>query len=153
MVLYSDIHVTDDTRSLQSVNESHDASPASERRDGMTLEIKARGTGKSLSPIRYLIFLDGEEVACFKGYKSRRGRLVVRHVTLYSNVMSGETTGENLSEEEVERRTQKAREAIRGFIDGNEEEYVFFSEDVRNRFYSTRKTWTTRVPSKPGTKG
>lgn len=118
----------------------------------MTLQIKARGTGKSLSPIRYLIFLDGEEVACFKGYESR-GRLVVRHVTLYSNVMSGETTGEYLSEEEVERRTQKTREAIRGFIDGNEEEYVFFSEDARNRFYSTRKTWTTRVPSTPGTKG
>ena len=134
------------------MNESHDASPASERRDGMTVQIKARGTGKSLSPFRYLVFLDNKEAACFKGYESR-GRLVVRQVTLYSNVMSGETTGENLSEEEVERRTQEAREAIRGFIDGNKKEYVFFSDDARNRFYSTRKTWTTRVPSKPGTKG
>ena len=73
MVLYSNIRVTDDTRSLQSVNESHDASPASERRDGMTytIALMPRGTTK-LSEIRYKIFAS------------------VRNITIYSNVVKEE---------------------------------------------------------------
>lgn len=94
MVLYSNIRVTDDTRSLQSVNESHDASPASERRDGMTytIALRPRGTTK-LSEIRYKIFADGSEVGTCQVIKSKSSsgwNTSVRNITIYSNVVKEE---------------------------------------------------------------
>lgn len=94
MVLYSNIRVTNDTHSLQLVNESHDASPASEGRDGMThkISLRPRGTTK-LSEVRYIIFADGSEVGTCKVKKikiSSEWSTSVRNITIYSNVVKEE---------------------------------------------------------------
>ena len=73
------------------MNESHDTSPVSERRDGMThnITLRPRGTTK-LSETRYKIFADGSEVGTCQVIKSKISSgwsTSVRNIPIYSNVV------------------------------------------------------------------
>ena len=107
------------------MNESHDASPASERRDGMTIEIRARGT-TTKSKVRMLIYANGIEIGCCK--KKAPEMDMIYRITLYSNVVDQEDS-------------YSLRCAIFSYLRRNE---YSFSMDDKIRY--CEKYWTQRIP-------